>query len=155
MAKFSKRSLKALEGVDPKMVKLMKASIEDTPVDFMVDQGVRSEATQKKYYSWGRTSLNLNTGPLKNNPLGAIVTMRDGVKKKSNHQIAEDGFGKAVDIYPVKINKEGEYYIDFNDVDSLRLIADHVKLKAKELKIKIKWGGDFKRPFDPPHFELI
>lgn len=34
-------------------------------------------------------------------------------------------------------------------------IADAMKKSAEELKINIRWGGDFKSFFDGPHFELI
>jgi peptidoglycan L-alanyl-D-glutamate endopeptidase CwlK len=30
-----------------------------------------------------------------------------------------------------------------------------VKKAAEELRINIRWGGDFKSFFDGPHFELI
>lgn len=34
-------------------------------------------------------------------------------------------------------------------------IADAMKKSAEELKINIRWGGDFKSFFDGPHFELV
>lgn len=33
-------------------------------------------------------------------------------------------------------------------------IADHVKLKARQLEIPIEWGGDWKHFKDGPHFQL-
>ena len=36
----------------------------------------------------------------------------------------------------------------------LKNIADHIKEKAKQLGIKIVWGGDWTKPYDPPHFQL-
>lgn len=35
-----------------------------------------------------------------------------------------------------------------------REVANHIKKKAKELGIKITWGGDWKRLKDGPHFQL-
>lgn len=34
-------------------------------------------------------------------------------------------------------------------------IAKAMKQAAKELKVNIRWGGDFKSFFDGPHFELV
>ena len=149
MSVFGKRSKEALQGVAPNMVKLMNAAIVNPPIDFGIDAGVRSAATQKMYYSWGRTVVNPNTGPVKGNFMGMTVTNKDGVIKKSNHQIKADGFGHAVDIYP--------YYngsLQTEDEKNLILLASHIKKIAKSLGIAITWGGDWKKPYDPPHFEL-
>lgn len=137
MAKFGKRSLDNLKGVHPSLILLMSTAICDTPIDFTIVEGVRTKKRQQELYLQGRT-----------NP-GNIVTYADGVRSKSNHQIKADGFGHAVDIYP---------YIDggvkMNDVASLRVIANHIKNTAKRIGIKITWGGDWTKPFDPPHFQL-
>jgi len=53
---------------------------------------------------------------------------------------------KAVDVAPFPIN--------WNDTKRFKELADVVKTKARELGIKIKWGGDFKTLVDMPHFEL-
>lgn len=152
MPNFSKRSADNLKGVHPKLAQLMTAAIEDSPVDFTITEGLRTTATQQMYYSWGRTVVNPNTGPLKGKPKGATNTQRDGVKVKSNHQAKADGYGHAVDLYPyvdgaVRVH---EGYVG----GKLRQIADHIKKHAKRLGIKIVWGGDWKTPHDPPHFEL-
>jgi peptidoglycan L-alanyl-D-glutamate endopeptidase CwlK len=57
MAKFklSSNSLKKLEGVDPKLVALVKRAIEITKIDFAVTEGLRSLATQKKYVAAGKS----------------------------------------------------------------------------------------------------
>lgn len=52
----------------------------------------------------------------------------------------------AVDVAP--------YPIDWNDVAGFERLAEVVKRKAKELNIKIVWGGDWKRFVDRPHWEL-
>lgn len=152
MAQYSKRSKDNLVGVAPALVAVMVAAIVDTPFDYTIVEGARSEATQKMYYSWGRTVVNPNTGPLKGKPLGMIVTNANGVTKKSNHQPKADGKGRAVDIYPFfdgKVQTEGK------EVDRrLRAIATHIKAKAKSMGISIIWGGDWRSPYDPPHIEL-
>lgn len=140
MARFSKRSLDNLKGVHPDLVRLMEESIKDTPVDFTIVEGVRSSKRQQELYAQGRTKP------------GVIVTNVDGVNRKSNHQVKEDGYGYAVDVYPyvdgrVRIS---ESYV----IPKLKQIATHIKTKAKKLGITVVWGGDWRSPYDPPHFEL-
>lgn len=56
--------------------------------------------------------------------------------------------GKAVDIAVIvdkKITWEWKYYQE---------VADHIKGIAKELGLKITWGGDWKTFKDGPHFQL-
>lgn len=133
MNKFSTRSLKNLEGIHPDMVKLMKASIIDCPIDFTIVEGVRSVLRQKELYAKGRSKP------------GKKITNCDGVRVRSNHQIKADGYGYAVDIYA--------YPIDVNDTENIRIIAEHIKKKAADLGFRVEWGGDWKMK-DYPHFEL-
>ena len=149
MPVFGKRSLERLKGVHPKLVLLMTESIKDSPIDFSIDYGVRDVKTQQKLYSYGRTVVNPDTGPIKNNPFGMQVTTRDGVVRKSNHQVKSDGFGYAVDLYAYY---NGSMHTD--DDKSLQIIIPHIKAKAKELGIKISCGIDWKNPYDPGHVEL-
>jgi len=53
--KLSEASLKKLEGVDPKLVSIVKRAIELTKIDFKVTEGVRTIATQKKYVAAGKS----------------------------------------------------------------------------------------------------
>lgn len=63
--------------------------------------------------------------------------------------------GRAVDLAP--------YPIDWNDKQRFVVMADHVLAAAKELGVKVRWGGDWnqngdwkdERFFDGPHFELM
>ena len=144
MPNFSKRSLDALAGVHPDLKKVMLEAIKDTPVDFVVVDGLRSDARQKEYYSQGRTKP------------GPKVTNADGVKNLSNHQDAadgkRDGLGSAVDLYPYVDGalRIKEAYV----IPKLKEISIHIKAVAKCLGIPIEWGGDWKNPYDPPHFQL-
>lgn len=140
MAKFSKRSKDALIGVHPKLVALMEAAIVDTPVDFTVVEGVRTAQRQKQLYAQGRTAP------------GPKVTNVDGVTKKSNHQVKADGLGYAVDVYPFF---DGKVQVSGAEVDKrLHILAAHIKATAKCQGVNITWGGDWKSPYDPPHYEL-
>lgn len=149
MPNFSKRSKDALKGVHPDLVRVMEAAIVDTPIDFTVVEGVRTAATQAKYYSWGRTVVNPNTGKIPGKPYGKTVTERNGVKPKSNHQPKADGFGHAVDIYPYF---DGS--VQLNAPVKHRLLIGHIKITARKLGVAITCGIDWTKPYDPPHVEL-
>lgn len=140
MKNFSKRSLDNLKGVHPDLVRLMTESIKDSPVDFTITEGVRTDKRQQDLYAQGRTKK------------GIIVTNVDGVRKKSNHQPKVDGFGYAVDLYPFY---NGSVQVQDKEViPKLKIIAVHVKAVAKCIGVKLTWGGDWKTPYDPPHFEI-
>lgn len=140
MYKLGERSLKNLEGIHPNLVKVMKAAIVNSPVDFTITEGVRTLKRQQDLYAQGRTKS------------GPKVTNADGVRNTSNHQAKSDGFGHAVDLYPFFL---GQVQVNHKDtIKNLKLISDHIKKVAKELSINITWGGDWKSPYDPPHFEL-
>lgn len=53
---------------------------------------------------------------------------------------------EAVDVVP--------YPIDWDNINEFHYFAGFVGAKAINLGIKVKWGGDFKRFFDGPHWEL-
>jgi peptidoglycan L-alanyl-D-glutamate endopeptidase CwlK len=71
------RSLAELEGVHPKLVEVVKRSIELTTQDFAVHDGLRTIAEQREY-------------------------VRRGVSKTMNsmHMRQEDGYGHAFDLVP-------------------------------------------------------
>ncbi|MFW3388221.1 UNVERIFIED_CONTAM: M15 family metallopeptidase [Kocuria sp. CPCC 205274] len=54
--------------------------------------------------------------------------------------------GDAVDLAP--------YPIDWNNWDRFRQMADCVLDAAKELKVNVVWGGNWKTFKDGPHFQL-
>ena len=127
MFKLSKRSLKALEGVHPNLVSVVKRAIEITGCDFTVIEGVRTIDTQRKYFE-----------------RGASRTMN------SRHLLQPDGTGHAVDIYPYlngSVQCEASYVY-------FKTIANAMKDAAAELGFKITWGGDWKSFQDTPHFQL-
>ena len=137
MYSFSQRSRNNLLFIHPDLVKVMNEAIKNSPIDFIITDGIRSTEEQRKLYNQGRTTS------------GKIVTNADGVNNKSNHQVKSDGYGYAVDLYPF-YNGSAQ----LNDAKSLKVIADHIKSVAKELGVTIQWGGDWKFK-DYPHFELV
>lgn len=133
MFKFSKNSLKKLEGLHPNLQNFFRELIKISPYDFSITQGVRTAEEQNKLYQQGRIVP------------GKIVTNCDGYKLKSNHQTKSDGFGHAGDIAVLVNNRiiwEEKYYKE-------------VAMAARILmqKYNIEWGGDWKSFKDLPHFE--
>lgn len=136
---LGKRSRDNLKGVHPNLKKIIEKGIKNSPVDFTVVEGVRTQKRQQELYAQGRTKP------------GKKVTNADGIKSKSNHQVKPDGFGHAVDIYPFFL---GQVQVNHKDViPRLKEIAAHLKKVAKEEGLVLTWGGDWKF-VDYPHFEL-
>lgn len=137
---FGKASLKALEGVHPNLVAVVRRALEIGPNDFRVIEGVRTPARQKLLYAQGRTAP------------GPKVTWT----MNSNHFVnPKTGFGHAVDILPAPYDWKN--LKDFDDVAAAMFQA------SKELNIPIRWGADWDRDGKPrergetdnPHFELV
>jgi peptidoglycan L-alanyl-D-glutamate endopeptidase CwlK len=124
--KFSKRSLDNLKGVHPLMVKLMHASITNAPIDFVITEGVRTTERQQELFKQGKSKC-------------------DGIKNKSKHQKKADGYGHAVDLYPLPIQ--------YKNIKPYIILSEHIKKVAKQLNINIEYGGDW-RMRDYPHYQL-
>lgn len=128
MYKLSQSSLDKLKGVHPKLVQLILTAIKTSPIDFIVTCGVRSLTDQQKAFKEKKSKC-------------------DGIINKSNHQVKSDGLGHAVDLAPLPVN--------YNNTKKFDELAVHIKKVAKDLKINIRWGGDFKSIVDKPHYELV
>lgn len=136
---LSQRSLKNLEGVHPNLVAVVKRAIEITEQDFVVIEGVRTQARQDELWAQGRTKP------------GPIVTW---TKDASSHGIGKDGYGHAVDICP--------YPVDWNDISKFDAIYVAMMAAAQELGVRLRYGGDWdmdgklreRGETDSPHFEL-
>lgn len=53
MRKYSKRSLKSLKGVHPDLRRVIDRALQESPLDFIVIEGVRSEARQRELVASG------------------------------------------------------------------------------------------------------
>ena len=128
MPKFSKSSVAKLKTCHPNLQVILLEAIEE--IDFTVIWGERSLAVQQELYAQGRTKP------------GKIVTWKDGVNEKSNHNYSPS---RAVDIAP--------YPIDWDDLQRFKDLAKVIKRIALENSIELRWGGDWVKK-DYPHFEL-
>lgn len=131
------RDAQRLTGVHPILVDAIEdvfARMEAQGTPMFVVCGVRTAEEQAALYAQGRT------GP------GAIVTYKDGVRHKSDHQVEADGFGHAVDcaFLPTKACADcfhpswpwGQYGTALEDAG-------------------IAWGGRFKQPVDLDHAQYV
>lgn len=112
---LSARSLKALEGVHPDLVRVVGHVIEDSPIDFVVIEGVRTKARQAQLVA-----------------SGASQTM------DSRHIPGDDGLGHAVDLaaWVGEIRWDmGLYY----------QIAATVQKVSRYAGVPIRWGGAWVR----------
>jgi len=123
---LSQRSLTRLEGVHPALVAVVKLTIQRTPVDFTVLEGLRTPERQRELVAKG-ASQTLN----------------------SLHLKQQDGYGHAVDLAPLIGGA-----IPWDDWEQFRHLADVVKVCAVELGTPVEWGGDWKTLKDGPHFQL-
>ena len=136
MYNLSKRSLDTMVGVNPDLVRVIKAAINDSPYDFMVTQGVRSAKYQNELYQQGRTVSGLK------------VTNADGYIKKSNHQMKVDGYGYAIDF--VVMNGK---VLDWDTEAKYEAVAKHILEVGHKLGVNLEWGGNWKFR-DYPHIQI-
>lgn len=123
---LSQRSRARLEGVHPDLVAVVQLTIQRTPVDFTVVEGVRTLAQQREYVR-----------------RGASQTMA------SYHLPQWDGFSHAVDLAPLI-----DGVIPWSDWQAFADLAAVVKGCAAELDIPVEWGGDWTTLKDGPHFQI-
>ena len=138
MFKFSKRSLNNLVTADEKLQLLFNEVIKE--FDCTVICGHRTPEEQFELFKKGREKID---GWWKVVDKSKVVTNVDGSTKKSKHNYSPS---KAVDVVP--------YPLDWNNLESFKLLGSVVKRKAMELGIDIEWGGDWNSFKDYPHFQI-
>lgn len=124
-AKQWERSERNLKGVHPDLVKIYRRAVELSALDPVVTCGPRSVAEQRILVA-----------------KGASRTMN------SRHIPARNGLSHAIDvafIFGAEVRWDWPLYKQF---------ADTMKAAARELKLTIEWGGDWRSFKDGPHFQL-
>lgn len=137
MYKFSKRSRDNLSTASENLQRLFNEVIKE--IDCTVICGHRSSEEQFELYKKGRVNKDFKWIVVDKSK---VVTNIDGRAKKSNHNYLPS---RAVDVVP--------YPLDLNDIAAFKKLGEVVKRKAKELGIKISWGGDWQTLKDYPHYE--
>ena len=122
------RSQERLSGVNPNILNLVYAAIKITKIDFGVAEygGFRSSADQYKLFLDHKSHA-------------------DGTINKSQHQT-----GRAVDFYALDPDTGKASW----DKGLMAQVACAFFQAAKELNLKITWGGLFTSIDDYPHIEL-
>jgi hypothetical protein len=116
-------------------------ALRDAGSPFKFVEGFRTVERQQWLFGSGRPTVQPFGRP------GAIVTHRDGVTKRSNHQgTGVVGTGKGADCYPV--TPEGRVFIPPANDRLWRVYADAVKAQG------LQAGLDFRSFKDAPHCEL-
>lgn len=130
MYSFSKRSLDNLKNADKRLVDICNELIKIT--DFTVIESYRSIERQQELFKKGFSKI-------------------DGIKKKGKHNYFPS---LAIDIIPFK---KGHNPFDGSKESDLMFneLAKQFKEVARQLNIKIQWGGDWVSFSDKPHFELV
>lgn len=128
MYKLGNRSLKRLKGVHPDLVAVVKKAIEITDQDFSVVEGLRSIQRQRKLVAAGK-SKTMNSRHLT---------------------------GHAVDLIPYPFNGDVDQdgIPNIEDWDQYYPVAEAMKSAARELRIPVEWGGDWRTFKDGPHYQL-
>lgn len=140
--RFGARSERNLEGVNQKLVDVVRKALEISTVDFAVIEGLRTVERQKELYSIGRTRP------------GRKVTWT----LKSKHI---DGL--AVDLLPVNPKTGLLDGGSWEDTEALDAVAEAMFYAAASLGVKLRagldWDGDGvyreKGESDQVHYELI
>ncbi len=148
MYKLSNRSLDRLNGVDDRLVEVVKAAIQETEVDFGVIQGLRTLEEQKKLFESGasQTMKSKHLDGLAVD-LMAYVGGRGSWELNVYDEIA-DAMKWAADDVGVPIRWGAAWHIaDIRDWDGTMEDAmnDYIDTRRAEGR----------RPFiDAPHFEI-
>ena len=130
---FSLRDQQRLDGIHPTLRNELATIFSEMyrlGYRLFVVQGVRTVEEQAKLYAQGRTSP------------GKVVTNKDGVKFRSNHQPHADGFGHAVDVAFLGAHPP------FDDAWPWETLGQHAEAR------NLRWGGRWAHPHDAPHIEM-
>lgn len=125
----------------------------------------------KRALELSTVDFSVNEGVRSKSRQESLVASKKSHTMHSKHLVHSDGYGHAIDLVPYPVSWELEDFLP---------IADAMQKSAKELGIKIRWGGSWcslnqvKKPktlmkeysearkrvgnkvfIDAPHFELI
>lgn len=126
--KLSADSLAKLQGVHPDLVRVVKRAIGMTPLDFKVNEGLRTVARQRQLVA-----------------AGASKTMN------SRHIT-----GHAVDLFPL-LDMDNDGKIETEELFHWPLyyrLEKVIKEAARLEGVPIEWGGDWRTFKDGPHWQL-
>lgn len=122
---LTKLSIQRLNGVHPKLQAVVLLAALQTDFPFNVSEGIRSKERQIQMFNEGKSKT-----------------------KNGKHLVQSDGYGHAVDLYPLTDDRN---QIDWNGFQKL---VDAMESAATQLGYKITCGHHWKSFKDSPHFEI-
>lgn len=144
---FSNTSLTRLQTCHPDIQKVIHRAMEITTMDFMVLEGERTK--EQAYVNWGKgrtvQQLAAKGVPAKyaQPKLAKVTWLSDPLNSK--HIKQKDGYAHAIDLCP--------YPISWEDIPAFQKLGKIIKQAAKDVNVKIEWGGDWSKP-DYPHVQI-
>ena len=123
--KLSSRSERSLAKIHPDLVKVVRRAAQIATLEFEITEGARTLARQRQLIA-----------------SGASQTL------KSRHIVAPDGYAHAIDL-AAKVGGRIRW-----DWPLYAKLAAVMKQAAKDVKVPLEWGGDWKSFRDGPHFQL-
>jgi len=147
--KLSSRSKSRMEGLDPKLIEVVKKAIELTRVDFGVIEGMRTLETQKKYVEAGK-SQTLKSKHLEGRAVDLVAYVGSSISWELNlYDDVADAIKKAALEYDVAVKWGAAWSVgDIREFDGSMAEAmnEYIDLRRSQGR----------RPFiDAPHFELM
>jgi peptidoglycan L-alanyl-D-glutamate endopeptidase CwlK len=129
---FGKTSQSNIAALHPDLKATITEALATSPVDYGVLNlgGARTAAEQHELWMKGRGYP------------GKIVTDKDGIKNKSNHQLKDDGFGYAVDVVPYV---SGSFTWNW---EHFYPMIKSVALVARKRGTSLRWGGVWDRKLE-------
>lgn len=147
--RLSKRSLGRLDGVDPKLVEVVKRAIEITRVDFGVTEGLRTVETQRKYVAAGK-SQTMKSKHLTGDAVDLVAYVGGSVSWELN---LYDNLADAMRVAAIELDVPLKWGAAWSVGDIRNFDGSMAEAMNDYIDLRRSQG---RRPFiDGPHFELI
>ncbi|TDR90121.1 M15 family metallopeptidase [Enterovirga rhinocerotis] len=120
-----------LASVRPDLAAVVRKAQGDNPgIRFVVGSGARSEGQQRQAEAWGWSP--------RVHPFARSPSLRKHLE------------GMAVDLWPL----DEQNRVVFSPAQQSR-VAGAMMRAARDLGVRLSWGGNWRRKKDPTHFELM
>ena len=146
---LSQRSLSRLEGVDERLVVIVKKAIDVTRVDFGVTEGLRSVETQRRYVKAGK-SQTFNSKHLEGKAVDLVAYIDGTVSWELN---VYDDIADAIKAVAIEKQTPIRWGAAWTIPDICEWPTSMEQAMNNYIHTRVSAGV---RPFiDTPHFELV
>jgi peptidoglycan L-alanyl-D-glutamate endopeptidase CwlK len=147
--KLSSRSLKNLEGVDQRLVDVVKLAITLTKVDFGVIEGVRTAEKQLEYFQKGASQIAVGGSHVQGKAVDLMAYIGDRGSWEIN---LYDDIADSMKFAAIQLNVPICWGAAWHIPDIRKW--DGTMQDATDAYVKLRYSQG-KRPFiDGPHFEI-